>query len=174
MTKARRTAVSKLPSILDACCGGRMFWMDKANPDVLFVDRRVVEPISVGKGRNARMFSCQPDQVMDFRKLDLSDNSFSLVVFDPPHFTRAGEGSYMAQKYGKLDPQTWRDDLAKGFAECFRVLKPNGVLIFKWNEYHIPLREILALTPVKPLFGHPSGKKQLTHWVCFMKLKETS
>jgi len=155
--------------ILDVCCGGRMFWFDKQNPNTLFVDRREVEPVSVGKDRNARMFSCKPDKVMDFRKLDLPDNSFSLVVFDPPHFLRAGDNSYMVQKYGKLNPLTWRDDLRKGFSECFRVLKPNGTLIFKWNEYQIPLKQVLALTPVDPLFGHPSGVKQQTHWVCFMK-----
>ena len=26
--------------ILDACCGSRMFWFDKNNPDVLFIDKR--------------------------------------------------------------------------------------------------------------------------------------
>lgn len=161
-----------MKQILDACCGGRMFWFDKNNPNTLFVDNRVVDPHPVGKGRNQRMFSCQPDRVMDFRKLDLPDNSFSLVVFDPPHFVRAGNGSYMGQKYGKLDPKTWREDLRAGFSECFRVLKPNGVLIFKWNEYQILLSEVLKLTPVQPLFGHPSGKRQETHWVCFMKLEE--
>jgi len=158
-----------MKKILDVCCGGRMFWFDKNNPDVLFVDNRVVDPMSVGKGRNARQFSVAPDKVMDFRNLDLPDNSFSLVVFDPPHLKRAGPQSYMAMKYGKLDPKTWREDLTKGFAECFRVLKPDGILIFKWNEYQILLSEILKLTPAKPLFGHPSGKRQETHWVCFMK-----
>lgn len=106
---------------------------------------------------------------MDFRKLPLKDNTFSLVVFDPPHFTTLGEKSYMGQKYGRLNSKTWREDLRLGFAECFRVLKPNGVLIFKWNEHDILLREVLALTPRKPLFGHPSGKMQKTHWVAFMK-----
>ena len=75
----------------------------------------------------------------------------------------------MAAMYGVLD-KTWKEDLQKGFAECFRVLKPDGVLIFKWCEYEIPLREVLALTPFKPLFGHPSGKMQKTHWVTFMKI----
>jgi hypothetical protein len=28
---------------------------------------------------------------------------------------------------------------------------------------------VLALTPEKPLFGHISGKRQQTHWVCFLK-----
>lgn len=50
-----------------------------------------------------------------------------------------------------------------------RVLKPNGILIFKWNEVEIPLNEILKLFNKEPLFGHPSGKRMNTHWVCFMK-----
>ncbi len=157
--------------ILDVCCGGRMFWFDKNNPNVLFLDKRTVDPVSVGKGRNARMFKCKPDKIMDFTNLKIPDKSFSLVVFDPPHFTRAGNGSYMGMKYGVLD-KDWRQQISKGFKECFRVLKNNGVLIFKWNEYDVRLREILALTPVKPLFGHPSGKMQKTHWVCFMKIDD--
>ncbi len=146
-----------------------MFWFNKQHPDTLFVDVRRVEPISVGKGRNARQYECAPDAVMDFRQLDLPDRSFSLVVFDPPHSTRAGKTGWLATKYGALNKTTWRDDLRKGFSECFRVLKKGGVLIFKWNECDIPLREVLKLTPVSPLFGHPSGKQQKTHWVAFMK-----
>lgn len=79
----------------------------------------------------------------------------------------------MAKKYGKLNRKTWRDDLRKGFAECFRVLKPDGVLIFKWNEYEIPVAEVLKLTPYTPLFGHKSGKAAKTHWLTFMKLGGT-
>jgi hypothetical protein len=146
-----------------------MFWFDKNNPNVLFLDKRVVKPISVGKGKNARMFECSPDKVMDFTDLKIKDNTFNLVVFDPPHFTSLGEKSYMAIKYGRLNKKTWRNEIKKGFEECFRVLKENSVLIFKWNEYDIKLSEVLKLTPVKPLFGHPSGKTQKTHWVCFMK-----
>lgn len=155
--------------ILDVCCGGRMFWFNKNHPDALYVDRRIVDPVMVGKDRNARMFSCQPDEVMDFRELKIESNSFSLVVFDPPHLTSLGVKSYMAKKYGILDKNTWREDLRKGFSECFRVLKENGILIFKWNETDIPLSKILALTPIRPLFGHPSGKTARTHWVTFMK-----
>lgn len=155
--------------ILDACCGGKMFWFDRADPQVLFQDKRRVTPIVVGKGKNARQFECNPDVVADFRQMPHPDNHFKLVVFDPPHFTSLGERSYMAIKYGKLDKNTWKDDIRKGFSECFRVLEPGGILIFKWNEYDIRLSEVLKLTPYRPLFGHPSGKKQQTHWVCFMK-----
>lgn len=159
----------KKKEILDVCCGGRMFWFNKSHPNVLYVDRRVMQPKVVGSGKDARIRKCLPDEVMDFRALQLPNDSFSLVVFDPPHLF-LGENSYMAQNYGALDKKTWKEDITKGFAECFRVLKPNGVLIFKWNEHDVPLKEILQLTPVEPLFGHPSGKTQLTHWVTFMKL----
>lgn len=29
-----------MPLILDACCGSRMFWFDKENPNCLFIDKR--------------------------------------------------------------------------------------------------------------------------------------
>jgi len=171
--KNEKRTVQGLPNsqkiILDVCCGGRMFWFDKKNPNAIFVDRRIVKTMMVGKGRNARKFACEPDVVMDFRNLKFADNTFNLVVFDPPHYTRAGEKSYMAQKYGVLEP-TWQQDIKKGFSECFRVLKTNGVLIFKWSDYFIPLKKILKLTDVQPLFGHVSGKAQKTHWICFMKI----
>ncbi len=63
----------------------------------------------------------------------------------------------------------WQDDLRRGFAECFRVLKPEGLLIFKWNETQIRVSAVLALAGVPPLFGHKSGKRVDTHWLTFMK-----
>jgi hypothetical protein len=155
--------------ILDACCGGRQFWFNKEHSDVLFIDNRVMPPKKVGTGKDERIRKCLPDKVMDFRKMDLPDNYFRLVVFDPPHLF-LGENSFMAQSYGRLDKQSWRQDLKMGFNECFRVLKEDGILIFKWNECDVPLSEVLKLTDQKPLFGHPSGKSQKTHWLCFMKM----
>lgn len=136
----------------------------------MFTDIRRVEPQIMGEGKDARVFSVMPDKVMDFRDIQFADEQFSMVVFDPPHFTTFGKNSYMGQKYGNLDKSTWKQDLEKGFSECFRVLQTGGFLIFKWNEHEIPLREIIKLSPYKPLFGHPSGKTQKTHWVCFMKI----
>ena len=72
------------------------------------------------------------------------------------------------KKYGKLGAD-WREDLKAGFSECFRVLKPNSTLIFKWNETHIPVSQILALTDLLPLFGHKTGRQAKTHWICFFK-----
>jgi SAM-dependent methyltransferase len=80
---------------------------------------------------------------------------------------KSGKGC-MTMKYGVLLPG-WDTMLQDGFRECFRVLKPHGTLIFKWCSYEIPLKNVLALTDVKPLFGHNSGKQMLTHWIAFLK-----
>jgi SAM-dependent methyltransferase len=158
--------------ILDACCGCKYFWFDKDNPNVLFTDIRNEKHIT-GTGINQRVRNIDPDELSDFRNLKYKDGSFKMVVFDPPHLF-AGEKSYMSRIYGRLDKENWKEDLKKGFSECFRVLEPNGFLIFKWNESDVPLKDILKLTEQKPLFGHPSGKTQKTHWVCFMKTKDNT
>lgn len=122
------------------------------------------------KQTNGATIEVAPDIVMDFRQLDLPDQAFAHIVFDPPHILkRGGKRSWMKEKYGELDRATWKDDLRAGFAECFRVLRPEGTLIFKWSESDIPVREVLALTPMKPLYGHRSGKAGKTLWVAFMK-----
>jgi hypothetical protein len=135
----------KNKSVLDVCCGSRMFWFDKKHPNALYLDNRILPPTLQTNGAT---ITVAPDAVMDFRKLELPSDNFSLVVFDPPHILKRGaKGSWMAEKYGELDRKTWRSDIRAGFAECFRVLKGGGVLIFKWNETDILLREVLALTP---------------------------
>lgn len=153
--------------VLDACCGGRMFWFDKKQPDTLYIDKRTVAPRKLA---NRAMFSVQPDIEMDFRDLQFREGTFSLVVFDPPHVARAGKTSFLGDKYGYLDKATWREDLQKGFAECWRVLKPHGTLVFKWNECHIPLKDILPLAPAQPLFGQRGGRTYKTHFLVFIKL----
>ncbi len=152
-------------AVLDPCCGSRMFWFDRADERAIYGDIRSEEH-TLCDGRHLEV---RPDQGMDFRALPFPDARFKLVVFDPPHLRKAGEQSWMRAKYGCLNPSTWREDLRAGFAECFRVLEPSGVLVFKWNETQIKVSEILALTDEKPLFGHPSGKRAGTHWICFMK-----
>lgn len=150
--------------VLDPCCGGRMFWFDKNDQRCLFGDIREESHILC----DGRVLEIKPDIQMDFREIPFPDNTFKLVVFDPPHLEWAGESSWIGKKYGRLSTG-WREDIKKGFSECFRVLDSHGVLIFKWSEIQIKVSEVLNLTKEKPLFGHRSGKKSNTHWITFMK-----
>jgi len=160
-----------IATVLDPCCGSRMMWLDKADPRAVFGDRRK-ETITVTdrshREDGMRTLQVKPDTLMDFRALPFRDGTFKLVAFDPPHLERAGPRSWLAAKYGKLS-EDWRSDLSAGFRECFRVLEPHGVLVFKWNETQVKLRDVLALTSEKPLFGQVSGRSRMTHWLVFMK-----
>lgn len=154
--------------ILDATCGARTMWFDKQNPYTVFFDKRCEHYEELWKGSPGSTIDIAPDVVGDFTHMPFEDNSFALVVFDPPHLTRAKETSWLVKKYGKLD-QNWPQMLHDGFKECMRVLKPEGTLIFKWSEHDIPAAEVWNAIGQKPLFGHRSGKKQKTFWACFMK-----
>ena len=156
--------------ILDVTCGGRSIWFDKQHPAAVYCDRRDEEFVNI-TGRAKRTCAVHPDVVCDFTDLPFSDDTFSLIVFDPPHLKNISENSWMRKVYGSLD-DNWPQMLRDGFHECMRVLKPDGVLIFKWSEAHIPAEQVWAAIGEKPLFGHHSGRKMNTFWGCFMKLKE--
>lgn len=113
-------------------------------------------------------FQIELDALMDFRNLPFDDETFSLASFDSRHLVRAGCKSWLAAKYGKQG-DCWQDDLRAGFTECLRVLKPDGVLVFKWNEKQVKVGEVLELAPIKPLFGQLCGQNGMTHWLFFMK-----
>lgn len=156
--------------ILDVCCGGRTFWFDKIQPNTIFQDIRKEAAGFILERPN---FEISPDVIGDFKKLEYLDKSFKLVVFDPPHMLqgKAGNG-WMAKKYGSLNKTSWREDLEKGFKECWRVLEDYGILIFKWSSVSIKIGDVLKLFDKRPLFGHPTGKNGNTIWVCFMKIPE--
>jgi ubiquinone/menaquinone biosynthesis C-methylase UbiE len=154
----------KAKPILDACCGSKMMWFNKNNPDVVFNDVRKEQHTLC----DGRLLDISPDTNHDFRNLPFPDNSFKLVVFDPPHLKNLGKSSYMAKKYGVLG-YTLEMDIKEGFSECMRVLEPWGVLIFKWNEYQIKTAQIKKLLPIEPLFGQTTKNNGHTIWMTFMK-----
>ena len=156
-----------MPLVLDACCGSRAFWFDKADGRALFVDKRRCVLSQVRDTPRSPVVVI-PDIQCDFTNLPLPSDTFALVVFDPPHRVAKEATGNLLKFYGTLNGD-WCNMLRKGFAECFRVLRPEGTLVFKWCDSDIPLRKILALTPEKPLFGHKSGKAARTHWVAFLK-----
>ena len=61
--------------ILDACCGGKMFYFDKNDPAFCFKTYAVRKQLG-------RTFTVKPDVVGDFTSMDFPDNTFSMVVFD--------------------------------------------------------------------------------------------
>ena len=61
--------ISDYPPILDACCGGRMFYFDKNDPRVLGQDIRVVPRHKIAS--NGSYFEVRPDHIGDFRQMDL-------------------------------------------------------------------------------------------------------
>ena len=158
--------------ILDVTCGSRTIWFDKHHPAAIYCDRRRETYTGVWTSTSHDSERCcviDPDVQCDVTDLPFEDNSFALVIFDPPHLVNVGETSWMAKKYGALD-DGWEQMLRDGFAECMRVLKPDGVLIFKWSEVQIPADKVWRAIGQKPLFGHHSGKKMNTFWACYMKM----
>lgn len=79
----------RMKPILDACCGARKCWYDKSNPNVVFMDNRK-EICTLSDGRTLEV---NPDVVADFRHMPFEDNTFSLVLFDPPHYRWCGDNS---------------------------------------------------------------------------------
>ena len=152
-------------TILDMCCGSRMFWFDKQDERAIFTDIRSEEHVLCDN----RKLIISPDVIADFRNLPFADSTFPVVVFDPPHLEYVGETSWMGKKYGRLNRESWPDDIAAGFSEAFRVLRESGVLIFKWNETQIPVREVIKLTDQRPIIRQRVGKNDKTHWIIFVK-----
>lgn len=148
-------------TILDPCCGSRMFWFDRNNPDVIFADNRTLETTLC----DGRTLVIEPDMIIDFRDMPFEDNTFNMVVFDPPHLINAGEKSWLAKKYGVL-PTDWKPYIMAGFDECMRVLKPGHTLVMKWNEEQIKTADMLKAIGRQPLFGDRRSK---TRWLVFMK-----
>ena len=152
---------NKAMKILDACCGSRMFWFDKEHENALYMDNRLLKTTLC----DGRKLIVAPDLIGDFKNIPFDDETFYLVIFDPPHLLNAGETSFLKAKYGTLGPN-WKDDIKQGLAECWRVLKENGTLIFKWNEEQVLFSDVKKLLPIEPVIGQRRGK---TIWLVFFK-----
>lgn len=151
--------------ILDACCGGRHWWWDKAHPLAVYMDEREVP---LGNQWRAT-WSCQPDVLGDFRAMPFADEAFHLVVFDPPHIVRKNLATKWSTRfYGALNPDTWQDDLRRGFAECWRVLAAGGTLVFKWSG---DTSRCSPYFPADPLVGTrwKADEDEGTSWFIFYK-----
>ena len=105
--------------ILDACCGGKMFYFDKNDPRVLFQDIREVKTTLC----DGRKFEVKPDVQADFTSMPYPDNHFRMVVFDPPHLLRnVGKSK---QEVHDNEPHTLDPATPYGKPVCTEVPKMN-------------------------------------------------
>ena len=118
--------------ILDATCGDRTIWFQKNEPHTIYCDKRDEEwegefgtVLNKAGKKKKRHLKIHPDVVCDFTNLPFDDNSFNLVVFDPPHITNLSENAWMRKSYGSLDGD-WKPMIRNGFKECMRVLCDGG------------------------------------------------
>jgi SAM-dependent methyltransferase len=151
--------------ILDVTCGSRSMWFNKKHPNAIYTDIRRERYEEYGQ-----VLDIDPDILADFTDLPFEDESFNLVVFDPPHIDRLRPKSWFAKKYGTLFPG-WQTEIKAGFDECMRVLRHGGILIFKWSEVEVNLKPVLDAIDYEPLFGHNTGNNLKTIWLTFLKTK---
>ena len=76
---------------------------------------------------DGRKLVVDPDYIADVTDLPQKDETYYLVVFDPPHLNTIGETSWMCKKYGRL-PQDWKEFMRKAFSECWTCF-PEGRLL---------------------------------------------
>lgn len=161
--------------ILDATCGMKSIWYQKNHPFVTFMDVRkgnfMRKQTEGCKKINDRIHRVNPDIVSDWQNIPFEDNHFDMVIFDPPHLIvdRNKKPPAMANQYGFLYSDNWKQIISNGLKEIFRVLKPEGILIFKWCDTTKPISELLFLFPYQPLFGTRTGTSNHTHWIVFLK-----
>lgn len=142
-----------------------MFWYDKQEPHTTYMDIRKAVYTAMDRG-NERKIEIDPDVQADWKYIPFADETFDLVIFDPPHLIRAGKTSWLAKKYGTIDLMGWPNEFYKAFQEIMRVLKPTGTMVFKWNEDQIPIREVFKAFGQQPILGDMKSK---TKWSVFIK-----
>lgn len=151
--------------ILDACCGGRQFWIEKNHKNAVFMDIRSHPKGTIELQPN---FCIEPDIIASYLDMPFDDSSFNLVIWDIPHAIHLN--GIIGMKYGQLGDK-WRQELPIGFKQCMRVLKPRGILIFKFNDLSISFKEILTLFDQKPI-GFTPTKKGVNNTAFFVFIKE--
>ena len=149
--------------ILDATAGQRAMWFDKNYPDAIYIDiREEMNPTVVG----------------DIMQSPFRDGTFDLIVFDPPHNPTGPENKgIFAKQYGRFLAEQIRTLVIEGSKDLSRVLKINGILIFKWNTHGMDLGKILRLVShgLIPLFGQRTAERtkhsSKTYWICYTKAR---
>ena len=162
--------------ILDATCGFKGIWYQKNHPFVTFMDKKkgnIIRRSENCKLKHQRFWKCNPNVVSEWKDAPFPDNHFDMIVFDPPHLIvdRNKKLPAMAQAYGYLYKDNWRQELKQGIKKLFEILKPEGIFILKWCENSVKVDEIIRLCPYPPMFGSNTKSKGHTEnfWILFLK-----
>jgi len=126
--------------ILDSTCGTRIMWRVKELPQVVYLDvRPEVKPTIVGDA------GCAP-----FR-----DEVFDIIYFDPPYggwrwstWTYKKFGMQALSRYWYGPDMSDREIITfilRCNREFKRLLKPGGLIFFKWCDTSMPLSKVLPL-----------------------------
>jgi SAM-dependent methyltransferase len=114
-------------AILDATVNGGRFWKGSARP----VTDMDIDP------------KHEPDVVGDNRDMPFADDSFDVVVYDPPHVPNAGRDQQkdfcdrfgLGEKSGAATKYSLSHLYPPFCREAYRVLRPEGVLLAKIADY---------------------------------------
>jgi len=156
--------------ILDATCGFKGIWFQKNHPFVTFMDKRNGKYYFITPSGKKKCTKVNPDIVSEWKDAPFPDNYFDMVIFDPPHIIRGEKTTgKLILDYGKLNCKTWEQELKVGIKKLFKILKPEGTFILKWNECNKPINKIIKLFPYQPLFGTRTGLNNKNIWLVFLK-----
>lgn len=145
--------------ILDATCGRRTIWFpyERHNKDTTYIDIRP---------------EVKPDIVCDATNTPFADRSFDMILFDPP-FRQFGKNSIYGDVYTSMRKSEIYIFIKDAFKEFKRILKDDGVVIFKWGCYsNINLYKVLDIAhDFVPMFGWGFNRLQnyKTNWTVLRK-----
>ena len=101
-----RVCFPEAQDALDVTYGSGNFWKGEQHIDVIAHD---LNP------------SRAPHGEMDFRDLRYGDQSFDVVLFDPPHMADAGEESVLGERFGSYSNDELKNVVQEGAREAWRV-----------------------------------------------------
>jgi len=164
--------------ILDATCGPKGMYhgltRQFTTEEIIFIDVRKGTFTSINYPDKS--VTVQPDILADDRHLPFRDNTFTLIIFDPPHGQYSMK-SYLGPRFGGLTSRELRYLFIYANIEFHRVLKTPGYLLIKCvdsDDYDYKVKRAFTnfklLLDIKyPSQAHTKGSKTNTHWLLYVK-----
>lgn len=171
--------------ILDACCGPKYWYRGLheqfSDEELVFMDTREGQFSTHGRRETEEFITIEPTKVGSITAIPWPDNTFSLILFDPPH-DKWGPKSFMRAQYGSWTHEDFIINTYHANKEFHRVLKPGGLVYakilehknrprepYKWNR---PAKLVEQFTNFKLLldtaYQSQAGKTRTTHLMLFV------